>query len=250
MKYSFPFLIISMLIMPSATHACCNESAYALYLTTGEIDHNNLKLSCCENRNLFQRLFFDMTIPIIISYLIGSIPFGLLISKALGMGDIRKIGSGNIGATNVLRTGNKKAAAATLLLDGLKGFFAIFFASYFSNGDLVGAAFIFAILGHCFPVWLGFKGGKGVAVYIGALFGLAWPLGLLGCLIWLTTAVLSRISSVAAIVMVAALPFVTYLLLDRYLFISLLIGAILIIYQHRENLSRIAIGTEPRIGST
>lgn len=188
-----------------------------------------------------------MIVVALTSYLIGSIPFGLLISRAMGLGDIRNIGSGNIGATNVLRSGSKKAAAATLLSDALKGFIAALLPCYFLQGHFIGVAFVFAIIGHCFPIWLGFKGGKGVAVYIGALFGLALPLGIIGCLIWLATAWQSRISSASAIVMIASLPFVSCFLLDRGFFLALVIGGLIILFQHRANISRIINNTEPRI---
>ena len=184
----------------------------------------------------------------ILSYLIGSIPFGLLITKSIGLGDIRNIGSGNIGATNVLRSGNKKAAAATLLLDALKGFLAVLIVRHFLHGHLVGLALIAVLLGHCFPIWLKFRGGKGVATYIGAVFGIAFPVGIIACGIWALTAKTSKISSASAIVMVVSLPFVTAILLGRGVFSPMLLSAFLIIFQHRSNLSRMIAGTEPTIG--
>ena len=177
------------------------------------------------------------------AYLIGSIPFGLLITKALGMGDIRAIGSGNIGATNVLRTGNKKAAAATLILDGLKGFFAVIAFTQYPMIAVFGA-----ILGHCFPIWLKFKGGKGVATYIGAVFGLSWMLGLLACGIWLVSAFSTRISSLSALIMIALIPIAALLMLGKSIAVALILVAGLIAFRHKDNITRIMQGTEPKIG--
>src|SRR3954447_26205415 len=135
----------------------------------------------------------------IVAYLLGSIPFGLLITRAAGLGDVRKIGSGNIGATNVLRTGRRELAALTLVLDALKGALAVLIARYFWPGDAMFIAAIAVFLGHCFPVWLGFKGGKGVATFIGILFGIAWPVGLIFCAVWLLIAWARKTSSLAAL---------------------------------------------------
>jgi acyl phosphate:glycerol-3-phosphate acyltransferase len=181
-------------------------------------------------------------------YLMGSIPFGLILTRALGLGDLRRIGSGNIGATNVLRTGNKKAAAATLLLDGLKGFVpvAVAFAMF---GPLPShLAGIGAFLGHLFPIWLGFRGGKGVATFLGVLFGLTWAAGVIACLTWLAVAALTRISSASALVAAALAPVVLFALDERdALWVGVLL-ALAIVLTHRANIARLIAGTEPRIG--
>ena len=183
-----------------------------------------------------------------IGYLLGSIPFGLLLTKALGLGNLREIGSGNIGATNVLRTGNKGAAAATLLLDGAKGAFAVLLAREFAGEAAAQIAALAAFLGHCFPVWLGFKGGKGVATFLGLMLALAWPVGLLACATWLATAVISRISSLSALVAASWSILWCLLVGQGQVFFLTLILALLIIWRHRENLTRLKAGTEPRIG--
>ncbi|WP_394727105.1 glycerol-3-phosphate 1-O-acyltransferase PlsY [Altererythrobacter sp. GH1-8] len=184
----------------------------------------------------------------LLGYALGSIPFGLLLTKAAGMGDVRQIGSGNIGATNVLRTGNKGLAAATLLLDLAKGFAPVFIA-----GELwgeVGQVFAAgaAVLGHCFPVWLGFKGGKGVATNAGVAFGLAWPIGLAYALIWLSILAIFRISSLAGMSAVVAAAAAAPLFGYPQFFPVLAAIAGLIIYLHRENIARLMKGEEPRIG--
>ena len=181
-------------------------------------------------------------------YLLGSIPFGMVIARALGLGDLRKIGSGNIGATNVLRTGNKAAALATLLLDSGKGAIAVLIARHL-GGDMAamlagGAAF----LGHCFPVWLGFKGGKGVATFLGTLIALHWPLGLIACGVWLLTAVVSRISSLSALLAAALSPVFAWGLGRTDLMAVSLFMAVLIFVRHRPNIARLLDGSEPRIG--
>jgi glycerol-3-phosphate acyltransferase PlsY len=183
-----------------------------------------------------------------IGYLLGSIPFGLLLTKALGLGNLREIGSGNIGATNVLRTGNKGAAAATLLLDGAKGAVAVLLAREFAGEAAAQFAALAAFLGHCFPVWLGFKGGKGVATFLGLMLALAWPVGLLACATWLATAVISRISSLSALVAASWSILWCLLVGQGQVFFLTLILALLIIWRHRENLARLKAGTEPRIG--
>ena len=184
-----------------------------------------------------------------LGYLLGSVPFGVVITKVMGLGDLRQIGSGNIGATNVLRTGNKGAAAATLLLDGAKGAVAVLIARFalgFETAAIVagGAAF----LGHLFPVWLKFKGGKGVATFLGTLLALAWPLGLAACGAWVVTAAVSRISSLSALVAAAASVPLAYLLGDQVLMPLAAVMAVLIFWRHRANISRILAGTEPKIG--
>jgi glycerol-3-phosphate acyltransferase PlsY len=180
--------------------------------------------------------------------LLGSIPFGLLLTKAMGLGNLREIGSGNIGATNVLRTGNKGAAASTLLLDGAKGAVAVLLALEFAGEAAAQITALAAFLGHCFPVWLGFKGGKGVATFLGLMLALAWPVGLLACATWLATAVISRISSLSALVAASWSIMWCLLVGQGQVFFLTMILALLIIWRHRENLARLKAGTEPRIG--
>ncbi|MDR3424495.1 MAG: glycerol-3-phosphate 1-O-acyltransferase PlsY [Alphaproteobacteria bacterium] len=188
-----------------------------------------------------------MTLVFLLSYLLGSIPFGLLVTRVAGLGDIRAIGSGNIGATNVLRTGNKKLAALTLLLDAAKGAVAVLLAAHFAAGTETLAA-LGALLGHMFPVWLKFKGGKGVATGIGVLTALSWPTGLAMMLIWLATAKCFRISSLAALVAVGSMPVEVMIFGRADLFpLSLLIAA-LIFFKHRENIRRLINHSEPKIG--
>jgi glycerol-3-phosphate acyltransferase PlsY len=183
-------------------------------------------------------------------YLAGSIPFGLILTRAAGLGDIRKIGSGNIGATNVLRTGNKKVAAATLVLDALKAAIPVLVCRYFWGEDAAMLAAIGAFFGHCFPVWLGFKGGKGVAVMIGSLLSLAWPVGLIFCAVWLLIAFTRKISSLAALTAAATAPIFAYVLGTDRLAATALILALLLFFQHRENIARLLGGTEPTIGGS
>jgi glycerol-3-phosphate acyltransferase PlsY len=192
----------------------------------------------------------------IISYLLGSIPFGLLITQAAGLGDVRKIGSGNIGATNVLRTGRRELAALTLVLDAAKGFAAVLIARYFWGGDTLFIAAIAVFLGHCFPVWLGFKGGKGVATFIGVLLGLAWPVGLVFCGVWLLLALTQKMSSLSAITAAITSPLFAYAVwlwgfpIDgSKLAATDGLLALLLVYNHRANIGRILRGTEPKIGS-
>jgi len=182
-------------------------------------------------------------------YLIGSIPFGLLLTKAAGLGDIRKVGSGNIGATNVLRTGRKGLAAATLILDGLKGAVAVLLARYFlGDQDLVvGTA---AVLGHLFPVWLGFRGGKGVATGLGVLLAAAWPVGLACCALWLVAAKILKMSSAAALTAFAAAPLFALVLSSADHALMALLIAVLVFWRHEANIRRLLAGTEPRIGKT
>ena len=182
-------------------------------------------------------------------YLIGSIPFGLLLTKAAGLGDIRKVGSGNIGATNVLRTGRKGLAAATLILDGLKGAVAVLLARHFLGDQdvVVGTA---AVLGHLFPVWLGFRGGKGVATGLGVLLAVAWPVGLACCALWLLAAKFLKISSAAALTAFAAAPLLALALVRQEDALMALLIAILVFWRHEANIRRLMAGTEPRIGKT
>jgi len=185
---------------------------------------------------------------LILGYLLGSIPFGLLLTRAAGLGDIRRIGSGNIGATNVLRTGNKPLAAATLLLDGLKGAAAVLLAAWLAGHGAALWAGFGALLGHDFPVWLRFKGGKGAATGYGVLIAAAWPVGLCAGAIWLIVARLARISSLAALVSFAAAPILAALLADRAVVDLSLAMAVLVFARHHENISRLLSGTEPRFG--
>jgi acyl phosphate:glycerol-3-phosphate acyltransferase len=179
-------------------------------------------------------------------YLLGSIPFGLILSKLAGYGDIRRVGSGNIGATNVLRTGNASLALATLLLDGGKGALAVLAAARWGEGATLIAA-IAAVLGHAFPVWLGFRGGKGMATTLGVLLALAWPAGLLTCAVWLATAAAFRFSSLAALAALASAPLLMLWLADapRALVAALL--ALLGFARHHANIGRLLRGQEPRI---
>jgi acyl phosphate:glycerol-3-phosphate acyltransferase len=233
-------------------------------------------------------MIFELALVCIAAYLIGSIPFGLLLTKAAGLGDIRQIGSGNIGATNVLRTGNKKLAALTLFLDGFKGWVAIegiFFVlrqlnpTDLSNnsGYVMGRAlieylalylsFFFVVIGHCFPIWLKFKGGKGVATTFGAILGLQPWLALTSLITWLSIAIISRRSSLAALSACVAVP-MAYIVkefidskceqgptgisfcepIDYVTFTVLGIVSLIVIYRHKENIKRLIAGTEPKIG--
>ncbi|MDG1118382.1 MAG: glycerol-3-phosphate 1-O-acyltransferase PlsY [Flavimaricola sp.] len=185
----------------------------------------------------------------LIGYLLGSVPFGVLITRFLGLGNLREIGSGNIGATNVLRTGNKKAAAATLVLDGGKGALAVLLARAFVPEDAVQIAALAAFVGHCFPIWLGFRGGKGVATFLGILLALWWPLGLTACATWLVVAAVFRYSSLAALMAAGLAP--VWAILMGYGVASLLCVAlaVLIYLRHSANIARLRAGTESRIGS-
>jgi len=184
----------------------------------------------------------------VVGYLLGSIPFGLLLTRAVGGPDIREIGSGNIGATNVLRTGKKGLAAATLLCDALKGTAAVLLAAHYANADAALVAGLGAFLGHLFPVWLKFKGGKGVAVYIGLLIGLYWPGALIFCAIWLGVAALSRYSSLAALTASALTPLVLWLLGQPSIAALFLALSALLWIMHRANIRRLLDGSEGKIG--
>lgn len=183
-----------------------------------------------------------------LGYLLGSVPFGLVITRLLGLGDLRKIGSGNIGATNVLRTGNKPAALATLLLDSGKGAIAVLIARYTLGETAAQVAGAAAFIGHIYPVWLRFQGGKGVATFLGTMIALAWPVGLAACAVWLATAVVMRISSLSALVSAAATVPLAYFLGHRDLMMLAAGLSVLIFWRHRSNIARLAMGTEPRIG--
>ena len=190
-----------------------------------------------------------LALTCLLAYLLGSVPFGLVITRLMGLGDLRSIGSGNIGATNVLRTGHKGAALATLLLDAAKGGVAVLIARAMLAEDAAQLAALAAFLGHIFPVWLGFRGGKGVATFLGTLIALAWPVGLAVCATWAVAALITRISSLAALVATASS---TLWLLGLGHGRMLVLGAVLtlLIYQrHSANIARLRAGTEPRIGS-
>jgi glycerol-3-phosphate acyltransferase PlsY len=208
----------------------------------------------------------NYAIAAIVGYLLGSIPFGLMITSAAGLGDVRKIGSGSIGATNVLRTGRRELAALTLVLDALKGFAAVMLArtvlqSLFPadfNTALYATyiAGVAAFIGHCFPVWLGFKGGKGVATLIGVLFALAWPVGAIFCLVWLLIAFTQRISSVSAITAAVTAPIFAYVAFlmgwaPEGVVFALVVAvlSLLLIVRHSSNIARLIAGTEPKIGA-
>lgn len=188
----------------------------------------------------------------VVAYIIGSIPFGLILSKIFGYGDIRNIGSGNIGATNVLRTGNKKLALATLILDASKGAIFIFFCFQFSENINNPTALLFyglgAILGHCYPIWLKFKGGKGVATTLGVLLAAVPFSGMLACLTWLISAKAGKMSSLAAISAMICAPAYTYALYGLYPALINVLISLLVIWRHCENIARIKKGIEPKIG--
>jgi glycerol-3-phosphate acyltransferase PlsY len=183
-----------------------------------------------------------------VGYLLGSIPFGLVLAKALGLGDLRAIGSGNIGATNVLRTGSKGAAAATLLLDAAKGAVAVLAARWAAGDVAAQLAGLAAFLGHLYPVWLRFRGGKGVATFLGVMLALSWPVGLALCATWLVTAAVTRYSSFAALMAAGTVQlWLLYFVQPQYFLMSLVL-TLLIFWRHRANIARIKARTEPKIG--
>jgi acyl phosphate:glycerol-3-phosphate acyltransferase len=189
-----------------------------------------------------------LPVAFVLGYLLGSIPFGLILTRFAGTADIRSIGSGNIGATNVLRTGRKGLAAATLICDMLKGTFAVIVSGYFGGPDAAMLAALGAFLGHLFPVWLKFKGGKGVAVYIGVLIGLFWPAAVVFCVVWLATAFTSRYSSLSALVASFVTPIFLWWFGHPALASLFVVLTLLLFYMHRENIKRLQAGTEGRIG--
>ena len=194
-----------------------------------------------------------MTIYLLIlaGYLLGSIPFGVILTRLFGAGDLRQIGSGNIGATNVLRTGRKELAAATLILDGAQGAVAVLLARHLvpELGDhaamIAGAA---AVIGHCYPVWLKFRGGKGVATLLGLALALAWPIGLVFAVVWLGTVLLLRISSLGGMLGAVSAPIAALAFGHPVYAIGLAGLAVIILWRHRENIARLRAGTEPRVG--
>jgi acyl phosphate:glycerol-3-phosphate acyltransferase len=191
---------------------------------------------------------YPVLIALMLGYLLGTIPFGLFFTLVSGAGDVRKIGSGNIGATNVLRTGKKWAAVSTLLCDSAKGAAAVLLARHFLPGHETFAG-LGAVLGHLFPVWLGFKGGKGVATFLGICLALYWPAGLLVAATWLGAALIWRVSSLSALIAIA-LSSAYFLLFGRYNYAALALPlSLLIAWMHRENIRRLLCGTEPRIGA-
>ncbi|GGA82729.1 glycerol-3-phosphate acyltransferase [Brucella endophytica] len=185
---------------------------------------------------------------LLFGYLLGSIPFGLILTRLAGLGDVRSIGSGNIGATNVLRTGNRKLAAATLILDALKGTVAVLIAWHWGLEAALAAGFG-AFLGHIFPVWLGFKGGKGVATYLGVLIGLTWKGALIFAAVWLIVAFLTRYSSLSALVAAVVVPITLYFMGLRDTALLLALMSVIIFIKHRANISRLLNGTEGKIGA-
>jgi glycerol-3-phosphate acyltransferase PlsY len=188
-------------------------------------------------------------LSIALGYLLGSIPFGLLLTRVAGLGDVRGIGSGNIGATNVLRTGNKVLAAATLLLDGAKGTVAVLVARALAGPEFALVAGLASVLGHMFPVWIRFRGGKGVATGIGVMLGACWPVGLGICAVWIVTAAIGRISSLAALIAFATAPVLGLALCSVSIALLALAIALLVAWRHHENITRLLAGTEPRIGA-
>ena len=189
-----------------------------------------------------------LPVAFLLGYLLGSIPFGLVLTKFAGTADLRSIGSGNIGATNVLRTGRKGLAAATLLCDMLKGTIAVIIAGYYGGPDAAMLAALGAFLGHLFPVWLKFKGGKGVAVYIGVLIGLFWPAAVIFCVLWVSTAFTTRYSSLSALVASFVTPIFLWWFGHAALASLFAVMTMLLFYMHRENIKRLQAGTEGRIG--
>ncbi|WP_421988489.1 glycerol-3-phosphate 1-O-acyltransferase PlsY [Roseococcus sp.] len=187
-------------------------------------------------------------VAIVLAALLGSIPFGLLLTRAAGLGDVRSIGSGNIGATNVLRTGNKKLAAATLLLDMLKGAAAVWLAGWIAGPAWEPAAAVAAVLGHCYPPWLGFKGGKGMATALGVSLGLAWPIFVASGLTWLIMAKITKRSSAGSVSAIVVAPLAALVFATPAAALGLLILGLYVIWRHKGNIQRLLAGTEPRIG--
>ena len=187
-------------------------------------------------------------LALVLGYLLGSIPFGVILTRMAGFGDIRAIGSGNIGATNVLRTGNKALAAATLLGDGLKGTAAVLLAGAWLGPTAALVAGFGAFIGHVFPVWLGFRGGKGVATYLGVLAGLAWPVAIGFALVWIAMAAIFRMSSLAALTASLLTPFVLFVTGQHAIALLYVLLTLLLWVRHAENIRRLIACTESRIG--
>lgn len=199
---------------------------------------------------VFDTPFMALLIVVVGAYVIGSIPFGLVVAKLMRLPDPRTIGSKNIGATNVLRSGSKTAALATVLLDGAKGLVSVLLARAFAGEDAAQIAALFAFLGHCYSFVLGFKGGKGVATFLGALYGLSFLLGAVACLIWLMTCVVTRYSSLSALVAAAGTPVVALVTGRSELIVIPAVMAAILIWRHRENIGRLWAGTESKVGSS
>ena len=192
--------------------------------------------------------FIHWAIAILIGYLAGSIPFGLLLAKAFGQGDIREIGSGNIGATNVLRTGRKDIAAITLLLDAAKAGLTGWMVQHYLGTPFGYAAAAAALVGHCYPIWLKFKGGKGVATFFGALFALIWPIGILAAFIWLATAFATKYSSLGALIACVICTLISLIFLPQGPGVMVGVMSGIILWRHRENIGRLRRGEESKIG--
>jgi glycerol-3-phosphate acyltransferase PlsY len=190
----------------------------------------------------------DYLLAALIGYLAGSIPFGLLIARAFGQGDIRKIGSGNIGATNVLRTGRKDIAALTLLLDAAKAGLTGWVIQHYFGAPFGYIAAAAALIGHCYPIWLRFKGGKGVATFFGGLFALVWQMGVLAAVVWLATAVITRLSSLGALLACVSATAVSWFIAPRAAAIMVTAMSAVILWRHRENIDRLRKGEESKIG--
>ena len=190
----------------------------------------------------------DFLLAAIIGYFAGSIPFGLLLAKAFGQGDIRKIGSGNIGATNVLRTGRKDIAALTLLLDAAKAGLTGWFVQHYMGAPFGYLAAAAALVGHCYPVWLKFKGGKGVATFFGGLFALAWPVAIIAAIVWLGTAIITRLSSLGALLACVIASIAAWFILPQPAALMTGFMALVILWRHRENMGRLMRGEESKIG--
>ncbi|MDB4198347.1 glycerol-3-phosphate 1-O-acyltransferase PlsY [Ascidiaceihabitans sp.] len=198
---------------------------------------------------IIENLAVVLTLWATIGYLLGSIPFGMVVARMMNLGNLRDIGSGNIGATNVLRTGNKKAAALTLIFDAAKGAIVLLLARNFAGEDAAQLAAVMAMLGHCFPIWLKFNGGKGVATFLGIMLAYSFPIGAACCAAWLIGAFIWRISSMGALISAAAS---TFLLIGMGEGTALFMGiflTLMVFFRHRENIKRIRAGTEPKIGA-
>ena len=189
-----------------------------------------------------------LVVAFLLGYLLGSIPFGLVLTRLAGTEDLRSIGSGNIGATNVLRTGRKGLAAATLICDALKGTLAVVIAGYYGGPNAAMLAALGALLGHLYPAWLKFQGGKGVATYIGVLIGLFWPAAVVFCAMWIATALTTRYSSLSALIAAFVTPLFLWWFGHPALASLFAVLTLLLFYKHRENIKRLQAGTEGRIG--